>query len=72
MSNGKRSQALRIATAYEAEALISSAGAETYWVARRRAEEASSDEIARDWSGVAAAIARKTGKRPMSLFAMLR
>lgn len=37
-------------------------GAEGYWVARRRAEEASSEEMARDWSGVANVIARRTRK----------
>jgi hypothetical protein len=30
----------------------------------RNAQEASSDEIANDWSGVAAAIGRRTRKRP--------
>ena len=72
MSNRKRTRALRIAIAFEAEALIANSGAAAYWVARRRAEEASSDEMASDLSGVAAAIARKTGKPPPSLFAMLR
>ena len=37
-------------------------GAEGYWVALRRAEEASSEEMARDWSGVANVIARRTRK----------
>ncbi len=72
MSNRKRSRGLRIGIDLEAETLISNLGVEAYWAARRRAEEASSDEMARDWSGVAAAIARKTRKRPTSLLAMLR
>jgi hypothetical protein len=49
--------------------LLSSSGAEAYWIARRRAEEASSEEMTVDWSGVADAIARKTGKRLWSVIA---
>jgi hypothetical protein len=41
-----------------------------YVEARRRAEEASSDPLARDWSEVALVITRKTGKRS-SLFARM-
>jgi hypothetical protein len=70
MSNRQHSGALRIGIDLEAEALISNAGREAYWVALRRAEKASSDEMARDWSGVAALIARKTEKLP-SLLAWL-
>ena len=51
-----------------ANVLITNSGAEAYSVARQRAEEASSDEMANDWNGVAAAISRRTAKRP-SLFA---
>ena len=47
----------------ETETLLSSSGAKAYWIARRRAEEASSEEMTEDWSSVADAIARKTGKR---------
>jgi hypothetical protein len=47
----------------EANALIINSGAKAYSVARQRAEEASSDEMANDWNGVAAAISRRTGKR---------
>ena len=47
----------------EAEALIRDLGDRAYSEARRREREASSDEIARDWSRVALAVARKTGKR---------
>lgn len=60
----QRAHELRLQIGAEAEALISNLGDEAYWVARRRAEEASSDAIARDWSGVALAISRKTRKRP--------
>jgi hypothetical protein len=70
MSNRQRSGALRIGIDLEAQALISNCGREAYLVAVQRAEEASSDEMARDWSGVAALIARKTEKRP-SLLAWL-
>ena len=48
----------------EANALITNSGAEAYSVARQRAEEANSDETANDWNGVAAAISRRTRKRP--------
>jgi hypothetical protein len=67
MSNRQRSGALRIGIDLEAQALISRYGREGYRVAVQRAEEASSDEMARDWSGVAALIARKTEKRPSLL-----
>ena len=59
MSHPKRPRELRLGIGVEAEALISDLGPEAYWVARRRAEEASSDAMARDWSGVALAIQRK-------------
>jgi hypothetical protein len=66
----QRPNGLRLGIDLEAEALISNSGADAYWIARRRAEEASSEDLARDWSGVAAAIARKTGQRPFLLAAM--
>jgi len=56
--------------AAEAKVLISSSGGEAYWVARRRAEEASSEDMAKGWSVVAATIARKTGRR-QSLLGMM-
>jgi hypothetical protein len=62
--------ALRLGIDLEAQALISNSGRGAYWVALQRAEEASSVEMARDWSGVAAVIARRTEKRP-SLLAWL-
>jgi hypothetical protein len=46
----------------EANALIINSGAKAYSVARQRAEEATSDEMANDWNGVAAAISRRTWK----------
>ena len=54
---------LRLAVSSAAEALISDLGGEAYAVARRRAEEASSDLLARDWSEVALTVTRKTAKR---------
>ena len=54
---------LRLAVSLAAEALISDLGGEAYAVARRRAEEASSDLLARDWSEVAFLVGRKTGRR---------
>ena len=69
MPHRQRPRGLRLGIDLEANALISTSGPEAYWVALRRAEEASSDEIARDWSGVAVAIARKTQRR--SLFSSM-
>ncbi len=70
MSHDQRSYALRLSISSAADALISDLGPEAYAVARRRAEEASSDILARDWSQVALEITRKTA-RPSSLFAWL-
>jgi hypothetical protein len=61
---------LRLAIAFEAEALISGFGDEAYPEARRRAQEASSDFLARDWSEVALMVAQKTGNRPSLLARM--
>jgi hypothetical protein len=62
---------LRLAVSSAAEALISDLGGEAYAVARRRAEEASSDLLARDWSEVALLVARKTGRRSSLIAWML-
>jgi hypothetical protein len=72
MANRQRMRGLRLGIGHEAEALMSSLGGEAYWVARRRAEEASSDELARDWTGVAGVIARKTGRRQSLLATMFQ
>ena len=56
----RRDQAERIEA--EADALISDLGDGAYSEARRRAREASSDEMEREWSRVALAVARKTGR----------
>jgi hypothetical protein len=65
VSYHQRPQDLRLAIAFEAEALISGFGSAAYAEARQRAEEASSDSLARDWSEVALTITRKTGKRSL-------
>jgi len=54
---------LRLEIDREANAMMLNLGAEALSVARQRAEEASSDEMARAWIGVAAAIGRRTAKR---------
>jgi hypothetical protein len=71
MMTRERSQALRLGVAFEAKALISGMGAKAYEVARLRAEEASSDAMARDWTSVAEAIARQTGKSHASFLAAM-
>lgn len=63
MSYRQRPHDLRLAIAFEAEALMSDFGGKAYAYARRRAKEVSSDFLARDWSEVALMIARKMGKR---------
>ena len=70
MFDRRRPQELRLGIRVEAEALISGLGVDAYGVARRRAQEASSDAMARDWSSVASAIARKTKRDVASLSAM--
>jgi hypothetical protein len=67
MSHPHRPHELRLAISSAADALISDLGSEAYAVARRRAEEASSDLLARDWTEVAVLITRKTASRS-SLF----
>jgi hypothetical protein len=45
-------------------------GTQGYSIALKRAEEASSDEMARDWSVMAATIARRSGTRSSVLDAL--
>ena len=71
MSQRQRSHELRLEIGAEADALLSQLGVEAYQAARQRAYEASSDAMARDWSGVAAAIQRRTRVRRPSLFSMM-
>ena len=70
MSYHQRPHALRLAISSEAEALVSDFGREAHAEACRRASEASSDSLARDWNVVAATIARKSGVRPSLLDAL--
>jgi hypothetical protein len=70
MSYHQRPHELRLAISPEAEALISDFGGYAYAEACRRAEEASNDSLARDWSVVAAAIARRSGWRSSVLDAL--
>jgi hypothetical protein len=60
----------RVAISSEAGALFSDFGGEAYAEACRRASEASSDSLARDWSVVAATIARRSGMRSSVLDAL--
>ncbi len=71
MSHHAHQKALRLEIDHEAKALMIAVGAQAYWVARRRAEEASSDEMAKGWTGVAAAIERRTAKRSSLLSYLL-
>jgi hypothetical protein len=66
----ERARGLRLRIDQEANALLSNSGANAYWIACQRAQEASSADIAQDWSEVAALIGRRTKKRP-SLLAYL-
>jgi hypothetical protein len=70
MSYHQRPQELRLATSLEAEPLISNFGGDAYAEACRRAKEASNDSLARDWSVVAATIARRSGCRSSVLDAL--
>ena len=71
MSQRQRSHELHLEIGAEADALLSQLGVEAYQAAQRRAYEASSDAMARDWSGVAETIARRTRARRPSLFSMM-
>jgi len=60
MLHAQRPRGVRLGVDFEAKALIASLGAEAYSAARLRAQEASSDEMAQDWTQVAGVIARRT------------
>jgi hypothetical protein len=70
MSYHQRPHELRLAISSETQALISDFGGEAYAEACRRANEASSDSLARDWSTVAATVARTSGRRSSLLDAL--
>ena len=61
---------MRLGIEVEADALLSTSVMQAYSIALERAEEASSDEKARDWSVVAATIARRSGRRASLLDAL--
>jgi len=64
MLHAQRPRGVRLGVDFEANALIAALGAEAYSAACLRAKEASSDEIARDWTDVAGVIARRMRRRP--------
>jgi hypothetical protein len=66
----ERPQGVRLGIEVEADALLSTSGMQAYSIALKRSEEASSDAIARDWSVVAALIARRSGRRASLLDAL--
>jgi hypothetical protein len=70
MMQRERPRRVRLGIELEADGLISISGAQAYSIALKRAQEASSDEIARDWSVVAATVARKSGIRSSLLDAL--
>jgi hypothetical protein len=70
VSYHQRPRELRLAISSETEALFSDFGSEAYAEACRRATEASSESLARDWSVVAATIARRSGRRSSVLDAL--
>ena len=70
MSYHQRPHELRLAISSEAEALISNFGIDAHAEACRRASEASSGSLERDWSIVAATIARRSGWRSSVLDAL--
>jgi hypothetical protein len=70
MLQRERPRGVRLGIELEADALLSISGMQAYSIALKRAEEASSDEMARDWSVVAATVARKSGGRSSLLDAL--
>ena len=70
MLQRERPRGVRLGIELEADAFLSISGVQAYSIALKRAEEASSDEMARDWSVVAATVARKSGVRSSLLDAL--
>jgi hypothetical protein len=70
MLQRERQRGVRLGIELEADALLSTSGAQAYSIALKRAEEASSDEMVRDWSVVPATVARKSGVRSSLLDAL--
>ncbi len=63
----ERPRGLRLEVGRQPNALMLNNGADAYSIACQRAKEASSEDMANDWTRVAATIGRKTGKRPSLL-----
>ena len=70
MLQREQSRGVRLGIEVEADALLSTSGMQAYSIAVICAKEASSDEMARDWSVVAATIARRSGRRASLLDAL--
>ena len=70
MLQREQQRRVRLGIELEADALLSISGVQAYPIALKRAEEASSDEMVRDWSVVAATVARKSGVRSSLLDAL--
>jgi hypothetical protein len=70
MLQRERQRGVRLGIELEADALLSISGVQAYSIALKRAEEASSDEMVRDWSVVAETVARKSGVRSSLLDAL--
>jgi hypothetical protein len=70
MLQREQQRRVRLGIELEADALLSISGVQAYSIALKRAEEASSDEMVRDWSVVAATVARKSGVRSSLLDAL--
>ena len=70
MLQRERPRRVRLGIELEADALLSISGVQAYSIALKRGEEASSDEMVRDWSVVAATVARKSGARSSLLDAL--
>ena len=70
MLQRERQRGVRLGIELEADELLSISGVQAYSIALKRAEEASSDEMVRDWSVVAATVARKSGVRSSLLDAL--
>jgi hypothetical protein len=71
MLQQERTRKVRLGIEIEADALLSISGAQAYSIALKRADEASSDQMAHDWRVVAATVARKSGVRSSLLDALL-
>ena len=71
MLQQERTRKVRLGIELEADALLSISGAQAQSIAVKRAEEASSDQMAHDWRAVAATVARKSGVRSSLLDALL-